>query len=254
MDTCLLCFQSPLVYLKADCKHEVAVVFLDVQKAFNSVPHTPLLKLLHALKFNDNLLKWLSSYLYNREQFVVVDGQVFPMLPVPSGVPQGSVLGPLLFIIYIDCVTKEPSPNTYINLFADDMAIYWIIKSANDYSQLQADIDSVATFMFKNFLQFKTCKSKVKKISSKRSRPTEQVTINGHPLQYVDSYKYFVFISLQTFLGTHISRHSARSHGSRLAYCIGPLKPIHLPLPCSSCTSHSSGLVWSMHPLFGAHT
>ena len=66
-----------------DCKYEDAVVFLDVQKVFNSVPHT------HALKFNDYLLKWLSSYLYNRKHFVVVDGHVSPMLPVPSGVPQG---------------------------------------------------------------------------------------------------------------------------------------------------------------------
>ena len=79
-------------------------------------------------------------------------------------------------------LTQELSPDTYMNLFADDMAIYRIIKSTNDYSQLQADIDSVATFMSNNLLQFNTSKCKVIKISSKHSRPTDQVTltIDGH--------------------------------------------------------------------------
>ena len=76
----------------ADNKSEVAVVFLDIRKAFDTVPHLPLLRLLHLLEINSYLLKWLKSYLLKREQFVVVNGQASTTLHAMSGVPQGSVL------------------------------------------------------------------------------------------------------------------------------------------------------------------
>ena len=79
-----------------DNKSEVAVVFLDIRKTFDTVPHLPLLRL---LQINSYLLKWLKSYLLKREQFVVVNGQASTTLHAMSGVPQGSVLGPLLSLM-----------------------------------------------------------------------------------------------------------------------------------------------------------
>ena len=113
---------------KAIDKSEVAVVFLDIRKAFDTVPHLPLLRLLHLLEINSYLLKWLKSYLLKREQFVVVNGQASTTLHAMSGVPQGSVLGPLLFIMYINNVSDVVSSDTHLNMFADDMAIYRVIN------------------------------------------------------------------------------------------------------------------------------
>ena len=175
-----------------DNKSEVAVVFLDIRKAFDTVPHLPLLRLLHLLEINSYLLKWLKSYLLKREQFVVVNGQASTTLHAMSGVPQGSVLGPLLFIMYINNVSDVVSSDTHLNMFADDMAIYRVIKSIKDYDTLQEDINSVAAFMSGKHLQFNASKCKVMLISNKRSRSIEPptFTVNGFSLERVETFKY----------------------------------------------------------------
>ena len=125
-----------------DNGHEVCVVFFDMRKAFDSVPHIPLLQKLSDVGVNPFILRWIRSYLTNRKQFVVVDGSSSTPLKVLSGVPQGSVLGPLLFI---NNVVSQISGGSKINLFADDIALYRVIKSADDYERLQDDIDAVGS-------------------------------------------------------------------------------------------------------------
>ena len=86
---------------------------------------------------NPYLIRWLKDYLSDRFQVVAIEGGLSNKLPVISGVPQGSILGPLLFIMYINNVVATISPGSEINMFADDIALYQIITSPNDYAILQ---------------------------------------------------------------------------------------------------------------------
>ena len=115
--------------------------------AFDSVPHRPLLDELKSIGLSEYLVKWICSYLSNREQHVALNGQESTSSPVISGLPQGSVLGPLLFLLYIkDLANGSPSENWFVSLYADDL-LYKIITNPRDYVTLQSDINSVADWI-----------------------------------------------------------------------------------------------------------
>lgn len=120
------------------------ITFLDFSKASDKVSHKLLLHELRSPNLDDKLLTWLEVFLTNRSQFVSANNYDFEPSGVHSGVPQGSVLGPLLFLIYINdlpfCVSA------HINLFADDCVIYRQIISGNDVTTLQADLNAVTSW------------------------------------------------------------------------------------------------------------
>jgi hypothetical protein len=142
-----------------DNKDKTDVIYFDLAKAFDSVPHSLLLHKLQSFGIHGNLLKWIRNYLTNRQQRVTCDGQNSSWLPVSSGVPQGSILGPILFIIYINDLPDILSPETLCAIFADDTKIYRKIQNNNDIQQLQTDIDNVAEWGTKWGLKFNTKKT-----------------------------------------------------------------------------------------------
>ena len=105
--------------------NSVCCAFFNLKKAFDSVPHCALLDKLSSLGLDNYLLKWICDYLTGRSQCLAINGTTSANLPVSSGVPQGSVLGPLLFLIYFDDVTHlQLNPGCQLILYADDILLY----------------------------------------------------------------------------------------------------------------------------------
>ena len=102
---------------------DICTVFFDFSKAFDTVPHRPLLQKLKDFNVDSHILKWLTDYLSFRYQYVCVNGSSSETLPVYSGVPQGSVLGPLLFIVYVNDITAIPLSDGSLSLYADDILL-----------------------------------------------------------------------------------------------------------------------------------
>lgn len=123
---------------------------------------------------------------------MAIDGCESQSLPAISGVPQGSVLGPLLFICYINEVTSVVSSESEVNLFADDIVLYRIITSPSDYVHLQQDIDALSLCVMDKQLQFNATKCRQMLISRKRSHSLTppNLYINATALLQVSEYKY----------------------------------------------------------------
>ena len=129
-------------YLEAGI--EVCVIFSRVKKAFGSVPHRDLLTVVENTGLHPILLQWICSYLTARPQRVVVDGVSSSEVHAVSGVPQGSVLGPPLFKLYINGVTDlRLTTGSKLMLYADDLILYKPIKKQEDYIDVQKDLDTL---------------------------------------------------------------------------------------------------------------
>ena len=138
----LLLFLNNVVYSFTN-KHQFDTIYLDFRKAFDKVPHPEFLHKLRNIGISGTLLKWFSNYLMNRKQLVSINGNHSTILPVSSGVPQGSILGPLLFLVYINDLPQYVD-NCKIFLFADDMKCCHQIQSFSDISDLQASINRLS--------------------------------------------------------------------------------------------------------------
>ena len=112
------------------------MIYLDIRKAFNSVSHNKLLIKLKAIGISGNLWLWFKSYMLSRQQCVKIRHNNSSLLPVRSGVPQGSILGPLLFLIYINNIPNYVVLSSTLIMFADDTKCYKTIAQPSDSTQL----------------------------------------------------------------------------------------------------------------------
>ena len=109
----------------------VDIIYFNFAKAFDSVPHNRLFTKVESYRLTGNLLNWLKSFLAGRKQRVVINGETSTWCNVLSGVPQGSVLGPLLFNIYVN--NTPIAVNSSVLQFADDLKMFRVIKGAQDF-------------------------------------------------------------------------------------------------------------------------
>ena len=142
-----------------DNKNACDVIYFDFAKAFDSVPHDILLTKLSSISIPPFLYSILHSYLSSRKQRVQVGCSFSPWVPVTSGVPQGSVLGPLLFLIFINDLPDVIS--SFCLLFADDLKIYRCVNNRSDAESLQADINAILNWATKNGLKINESKCQV---------------------------------------------------------------------------------------------
>ena len=145
------------------------VIYFDFAKAFDSVNHDVLL---HKLKIqfgiDGAMLKFIVNYLQGRKQRVVIGGHQSSLKTVNSGVPQGSIIGPLLFVLFINDMHKCVSPGTSIALYADDTKIWRRIESENDNIILQNDINALLKWSTINKMNFHPDKCQVVKVTLKK--------------------------------------------------------------------------------------
>ena len=164
--TQLLTFLST-IYSEVDQKRTADVIYFDFKKAFDTVPHQELLYKLWLLGITGPLWLWFQNYLTDRLHYTFVEGQSSDHLPVLSGVPQGSVLGPLLFLIYINDIPEHIHSKIY--MFADDTKFLQIITSYSDRISMQDDVASLLNWCkdWKLGLNLSKCCSMTFSLSSK---------------------------------------------------------------------------------------
>ena len=145
--SCVTNLLETLDYIGAilDRAGQVDCVYLDMSKAFDKVRHDLLMEKLRDAGLGGNLLTWFCAYLYGRRQRVTILGATSRNLPVTSGVPQRSILGPALFLLYVNNL-----PNSILNskvaMFADDTKVYKAVISEDDSAALQQDLDNLSSW------------------------------------------------------------------------------------------------------------
>lgn len=181
----------------------VDAIFIDFSKAFDKVPYKRLELKIRNLKLDNNTTQWILEFLSNRFQSVKLKSYISNPTSVLSGVPQGSVLGPLLFLIYINDIACNIS--SQIRLFADDCVIYKEITSPADNTFLQSDLDRLAEWCDTWQMEINVGKTKHLEFSSALIPSHNTYTINDSRIESVQSFKYLgVFFTANLNWTTHI--------------------------------------------------
>ena len=196
-------------------KGQTDLVLLDFAKAFDKVSHRLLLHKLEHYGVRGCTLQWVEDFLRDRTQQVQVEGKVSKEVHVASGVPQGSVLGPLLFLAFIndlpDCVKSSTT-----RLFADDCALYKRISSPHDAKLLQEDLDALQMWERTWHMQFNPAKCQVLRVTKKRKPITSTYNIHGVTLEEVTSARYLgVHIDSNLNFNNHVDITAKKANSTR---------------------------------------
>ena len=176
------------LYRGAADGHQTDQILLDFSKALDKNIHEKRIIFFHKYGIRKNTLQWIRSFLSNRFQQVVNENEKSDTVPVTSGVPQGSVLGPILFLIYINDLPE--SVRSRVRLFTDDTAVYLAVSSLQDAQLLQQDLDTLSVWEHKWDMEFNPSKCTV--IQDTRSKVPIQstYTLQGQVLETVSSARY----------------------------------------------------------------
>lgn len=167
-------------------------VFIDLSKAFDSVNHNILLEKLHAMNLSASVVTWFESYLGGRKQSVCIKKRCSEALPFITGVPQGSILGPLLFMIYTSDISRCIPKNCQLFMYADDSTI---TCSSSNRDEIERSLNTAMTNIYNwaahNRLKINATKTKSMVIGSKHKVASAHlnIIINNNPVEQVTSYK-----------------------------------------------------------------
>lgn len=186
-ETQLINFTNDINFI-LDRGSEVDCIYLDFSKAFDKVSHSLLLHKLSKLNIDQNVLRWIECFLSNRFQYVHANGINSSPVSVTSGVPQGSVIGPLLFLVYINDLPNNVTST--VRLFADDCVVYREIKNTNDTVLLQEDLATISNWCSQWKMTLNDTKCKVMRFSRRVNPCPAPYTICSSLLTPVTSYKY----------------------------------------------------------------
>ena len=189
------------IYESINNKEFSIATYIDFSKAFDTVPHDILLKKLKLYGVRGKNLKWIKSYLTNRKQKTFFNNVASNYALITCGVPQGSVLGPLLFLIYInDLVDVIENCNTF--LYADDTVLVSSARNIHDaHRSMQHDLDNITNWCKSNRLTLNIKKTKSMIFGSKHKIKrihAPRLQMNDIPLDYVTTYKYLGITADQT--------------------------------------------------------
>ena len=179
------------------------IILLDFSKAFDKVNHSKLLWKLHQYGIRGHVLNWVRAFLGSRSQRVVIEGEESESIPVTSGVPQGSVLGPILFLIYINDLPDEVC--SQVRLFADDTALYLTMESEDSGPTLQSDLDILSMWETRWDMEFNPSKCQVVHVAGSKRPVKRDYILHGQVLESVTCAKYLgVDISGSLTWNSHI--------------------------------------------------
>ena len=163
---------------------ETDVIYLDFSKAFDSVCHAKLLSKLYTFGIDGPLLQWFTSYLSGRQQRVVVNGSFSSWGVAKSGVPQGSILGPVLFLMFVNDM-PDVLKSSSLAMYADDSKCYKTIKTMSDICDLQDDLNFLCVWSASNELYFQHTKCHNLRISRKKTSSPRVYNLNNTELKLV---------------------------------------------------------------------
>ncbi len=178
----MLTFYNDLFFVH-DITRSFDIVYLDFQKAFDKVPHSKLMFKIKELGIAGNVHNWIENWLSNRKQRVVINGTASEWAPVTSGVPQGSVLGPVLYINDIDV-----GLNNFIGKFADDTKIGNSVISDRDRQSFQDDLHKISAWSARWEMSFNVKKCHILQMRTRNLKYDYEM--GGEKLESVDRVKY----------------------------------------------------------------
>ncbi len=169
----------------------IDLLILDFSKAFDTVPHKKLLLKLdiYGIGQDTSIGKWISSWLNDRSQNVMLDGESSSAVRVESGVPQGTVLGPLMFLLFINDIANKVE-HSRIRLFADDCLLFREVNNENEYEKLQNDFDAVGKWAKEWQMKFNVEKCYRLQISGKKASCPYLYSLNNEVLGNVQHHPY----------------------------------------------------------------